>query len=433
MNFMNDKFSLKLRPGFRRALGSLLLAGSLLLPCPLYPAVRAQNDFPPAKSETADELAALQQEQELLSQQLEKAQKELSAFQSQKDLKDSNLSWLLERDAEQRAKYKAQLMQVAGITKIKKSLDKSLEVAIRKYDERKTRYGQRIEAMYRMQKKSPLEIYLESDNLEAYSSTMLFMKMISDADEQDLIKLREAREDLSQRRKETEENLKDYSQLLEALEKDLKAIEEDIEDYQSNVDALDEEMQSRLEAINQFTQQDDELQMGIDAMQAQLDEEERQRKLAEERASLAGESQEADAGTASPKYTGGAFTWPCPSYSGITSGFGYRSVPEAGLNDFHTGLDMAANYDDQALAATSGVVVYASWMEYGGNTVKIDIGGGTIIMYCHLNSIAVSVGQTVSPGEVVGYVGTTGLSTGPHLHFEVQQDGTPVDPWLYLS
>jgi murein DD-endopeptidase MepM/ murein hydrolase activator NlpD len=98
----------------------------------------------------------------------------------------------------------------------------------------------------------------------------------------------------------------------------------------------------------------------------------------------------------------------------------------------HEGIDLGAAYGTPIAAAGSGTVIYAGWLGGYGNLTVIDHGGGLATAYGHQSRIAVSVGQQVSRGEVIGYVGSTGHSTGPHLHFEVRINGQPVDPLGYL-
>jgi murein DD-endopeptidase MepM/ murein hydrolase activator NlpD len=114
----------------------------------------------------------------------------------------------------------------------------------------------------------------------------------------------------------------------------------------------------------------------------------------------------------------------------ITSGFGYRMHPILKARKFHTGVDIGAASGTPIHAAASGTVVHAArWGGYG-NCIIIDHGGGVATLYGHCSSLAVSFGQQITQGQVIGYVGSTGLSTGPHLHFEVRRNGTPVNPGL---
>lgn len=133
----------------------------------------------------------------------------------------------------------------------------------------------------------------------------------------------------------------------------------------------------------------------------------------------------------------GSFTWPVPGYYTITSPFGYRTSPILGGGEFHKGIDIGAPGGVSIVAADSGVVVYAQFNNGGfGNCVIIDHGGGLISLYAHMNSIGVSYGQNVTKGQYVGAVGSTGWSTGNHLHFQVTNNGDifsgVVDPMGYL-
>ena len=116
----------------------------------------------------------------------------------------------------------------------------------------------------------------------------------------------------------------------------------------------------------------------------------------------------------------------------ITSGFGPRVHPIYGDVRMHTGIDFGASTGTPIHAAADGVVVSAGPLGGYGNATVIDHGNGLATLYGHQSSIAVAPGQRVSRGQVIGYVGCTGLCTGPHLHFEVRVRGTPVDPMQYL-
>lgn len=116
----------------------------------------------------------------------------------------------------------------------------------------------------------------------------------------------------------------------------------------------------------------------------------------------------------------------------IVSGFGTRNDPLGGGTGFHAGLDIAASSGTPIRACRAGTVVIASWQGGYGNAVVIDHGGGMATLYGHQSSMAVSVGTRVLAGEVIGYVGSTGNSTGPHLHFEVRIAGNPVNPVGYI-
>ena len=123
----------------------------------------------------------------------------------------------------------------------------------------------------------------------------------------------------------------------------------------------------------------------------------------------------------------GQFTHPCPGAT-IWSTFGYRTFD----NSFHKGLDLAAGTGTPTYAAAAGTVIIAGWSDSAGNWVVIDHGNGLVTKYMHHSALAVSAGQSVVKGQQIGYVGNTGNSFGAHLHFQVEVNGTAVDPQSYL-
>lgn len=126
----------------------------------------------------------------------------------------------------------------------------------------------------------------------------------------------------------------------------------------------------------------------------------------------------------------GVMMW--PASGPITSPFGWRNHPIFGDARYHTGIDIGADYGDTVVAADAGVVTYADWMGGYGKAVMIDHGNGITTLYGHNSELLVSAGQRVAKGQAISRVGATGYATGPHLHFEVRENGTPVNPMNYL-
>lgn len=122
-----------------------------------------------------------------------------------------------------------------------------------------------------------------------------------------------------------------------------------------------------------------------------------------------------------------------PNDGPISSGFGWRTHPILGYERFHGGIDFASDYGSIIFASQTGVVIFAGWYGGYGNSVILDHGNGITTLYAHASELFVQEGQTVQRGEAIATVGSTGLSTGPHLHFEVRENGEPVDPMNYLS
>ena len=125
--------------------------------------------------------------------------------------------------------------------------------------------------------------------------------------------------------------------------------------------------------------------------------------------------------------------WPVPSCTLITSRFGYRVAPTTGASTYHGGLDIGAGMGASIVAAGAGDVIYSGANGGYGNCVMIDHGNGVVTVYAHMSSIGVSYGQYVTAGQYVGAVGSTGVSTGPHCHFEIRINGAQTDPAAYFS
>ena len=130
----------------------------------------------------------------------------------------------------------------------------------------------------------------------------------------------------------------------------------------------------------------------------------------------------------------GTYVWPCPSSTYITSRYGNRIHPIFGTERFHSGIDISANTGATVIAADGGTVTVADYSSSYGNYVMIYHSNGTYTLYAHMSSLAVSAGQTVSQGQTIGYVGSTGWANGPHLHFEIRNaSGNTEDPTAYFS
>lgn len=133
-----------------------------------------------------------------------------------------------------------------------------------------------------------------------------------------------------------------------------------------------------------------------------------------------------------PVYSGGAFCWPAPSYTRISDDYGNRIHPTLGVQQFHNGVDMAAPGGSPILAAADGTVIAASYSSSMGNYIMINHGGGLYTIYMHASALYVSTGQSVTRGQKIAAVGSTGRSTGNHLHFSVRRNGSYVSPWSFL-
>lgn len=128
------------------------------------------------------------------------------------------------------------------------------------------------------------------------------------------------------------------------------------------------------------------------------------------------------------------YIWPCPGYTTITSDYGYRGAPTAGASTYHKGIDIGAPHGSKVTSVCNGRVIAYGYNSSMGNYVKIQHADNVVSVYMHMSKIAgISTGQTVTAGTVIGYVGSTGVSTGPHLHLGIMLNNDYVSPWNYLK
>ncbi|MBR5641836.1 MAG: peptidoglycan DD-metalloendopeptidase family protein [Firmicutes bacterium] len=211
-------------------------------------------------------------------------------------------------------------------------------------------------------------------------------------------------------------------ELVDEQNKKLEALKDQLEAQQ----AIVEERKAALEADRQeAAAKKQELQANTDSLEAQY----------------AAVKKEADALTETIKvlqssdteYIGGAMCWPSQASTRITSPFGWRYLSLLGGRNYHTGVDIGAAGGTNILAANSGKVIKAGWNNSYGYMVMIDHGGGIVTLYAHSSKLLVKTGDVVARGQVIALIGSTGMSTGNHLHFEVRVNGAYKNPLNYIS
>lgn len=222
---------------------------------------------------------------------------------------------------------------------------------------------------------------------------------------------------------------------MEQLKQEIAEAGQMIADLQADIDAYTAE-------YNKMEADEASVRAQIDALTKQLQEEEEERRRAEEAANAANEANnggESEGGNTpeTPPATNstvtGSYIWPAPASTYVTSAYGYRIHPIFGTEKYHAGIDIGAGAGTNVVAADGGTVSVATYSSSYGNYVMVYHSDGSSTLYAHMSSLAVSAGQTVSQGDVLGYVGETGWANGPHLHFEVRVNGSTVDPLGYFS
>lgn len=312
---------------------------------------------------------------EKLDQQIDKAERELNEVEKQ--LEEIN------KDIEV---TKNELMQAENNIKAKKDILNS-----------------RLRVIYKNGTVGYLEVLLESKNISDFLARLDMVKRIIEYDVNILKYMKEQRKIISTK-KETLENQ------LNMVENIKKKMEDKKNELLVATRAKESMMKELKKNINELEKQEDELVK----LSKKIEEEIRRKQTA-------------------AKYAGGKMLWPAPGYYRITSYFGYRIHPIFKKRKLHTGIDIAVPLGGKIVAANDGVVQYAGWLGGYGKVVWIDHGGGISTLYAHNSRLLVKKGQKVKKGQAISKAGSTGYSTGPHLHFEVRKNGKVVDPLPWVK
>lgn len=423
--------------------------------------------------DTQEELDERREQREQAMAQAEAAAGRVSALAGQQSALRGELAELNDLSEEQRAQYEVISAQLAAALVAKtEALDQYI-TAQENLEATEEMFQERLSVMFEYQNKSTLEVLLESDSIAGFFTNMEIITLIADADAQAVdqmeialenaemqreIALQEADEmqaiadekqaqldELEDRIGETTAALEDISCELDswtAQENSLEALAAQLDSQIASLQAQrDAEVAAAIAATATTTtttaattatsQSTDTVQTDPITGQVLTTEQTQATETTQTEATQAPESQPAATSSAS----GVSLQWPTWCRT-ITSPFGYRVHPIYGNTRFHSGVDIGAGFGDTIMAAASGTVIYVetpvpgqNWGGSGyGNYFIIDHGNGVSTLYAHCTDVYVSNGQSVSAGQAVGTVGSTGGSTGAHLHFEVRVNGDRVDP-----
>lgn len=308
----------------------------------------------------------------------------------------------------------------ASIEQTKQELETAKQVEAEQYASMKLR----IKYMYERGETSFIDQILQSKDIVQMLNRVEYIQQIAEYDRRQLDAFEENREQIEH-----------FEAQLQQEHEALLVLKEGTEAKQQSVKTLlnkkNQELKNFESQIAQAENQVSAYEKDIKAQEERVKKLEAEIKRKEEEARKAAEA-------AGKKYNttnlGNInFKWPCPSSSRITSYFGDREQPVAGASTNHKGIDIGASTGSAIVAAASGTVVIATYSYSAGNYIMLNHGGGVYTVYMHCSKLLVSEGAEVKKGDTIAKVGSTGYSTGPHLHFGIRSGGQYVNPLKYVS
>ena len=297
--------------------------------------------------------------------------------------------------------------------------ERQLAEAQKRLEGREAVFYKRVRDIYINGRLSYLDVVIGSKDFSDFANRLEVLKRIIDSDINLISEIKKERAQIEAHKKKLEE---DRAKLVD-LEKAALAKQAEIEQKKAECNVVLQKAQNDRAVAMQAIEE-------LNASSAQISAMLKERQAARAAAAAAA-AQSAGQGSSYTWVQGtGQLGWPVSGE--ITSPYGYRVHPIWGTTIYHSGIDIGVDEGTPVHAADSGVIVWSGWMGGYGYAVVIDHGNGLSTLYGHNSELAVDEGQSVSKGQVVAYAGSTGNSTGPHVHFEVRENGDPVDPMGYL-
>jgi murein DD-endopeptidase MepM/ murein hydrolase activator NlpD len=378
-----------------------VLVVALVLPLMIYISV-------PAGAVTQSEINTLKENAAKLAEQKKTLSSKISELAQDKAKVLDQKAALDEQSAVLQAEIDNITAIIAQYDLLITEKEKELAEAERKEQEQYALFCKRVRSMEEGGSYSYLEVLFGAADFSDLLDRVTFIQEIMEYDQNVMDQLAKARQDIADKKAE-----------LEAAQQEQETARGQLQERQSELDA---QIQQAIDLVNQLGAQRDQYQAALE----QLEKEENSISAEIDQKIAALEKQNSTAGT--PIKSESGYLWPLSGYSRISSGYGGRYHPLTGRWKVHNGIDIPAPGGTPIYATKSGTVVVSAYGSSYGNYVSISHGGGNSSLYAHMSRRAVSVGQTVKQGQVIGYVGTTGSSTGNHLHFEIKVNGARINP-----
>lgn len=327
------------------------------------------------------------------------------------------------------------------IVQSKKSLKKTradLKEAKETVNNQYVTMKKRIKYMYENGNKDYVEVILKADSISSLLNRAEYIEKISEYDKGLLKRFEKAKKDVADKETELETKLTKLKELNEEVNFEKSAVTELVNNKSVELKKYENNISNSKQLVSQYNSSINKQEELIEDLllkeQQRLEKERKAREAREaaERAKNNNGNNPSNSGSDNYSNASGDLRWPLQVSGTITSHFGNRSAPTEGASTYHKGIDIAVPSGTTVVAAGSGEVVVASYQAAAGNYIMISHGNGLYTVYMHCSRLAVSVGQNVNKGDVIAYSGSTGVSTGPHLHFGVSVNGAYVNPLNYV-
>ncbi len=338
-----------------------------------------------------------------IDSQLNDVYKDRKEIKSEKSQLEKEKEELLKSAEKENEMYKEILDKINSIEGEISVIDKTLKESIENYLAQKQLLKIRLRVMYERLNTSFIEILFESKSITDIFETLELMATISKRDKQLVNELETAKKDIEYKK---EMRVEEKSEKINIKTEK----EERIEELSTSRTALDEQIRKSEEELSRLEKREDELLRLSSSMVDYIKQLQK-----------------------TSGYVGGAMTWPAPDSREVVSPFGMRIHPIYRKLKMHTGVDINARYGTSIVAANKGTVILSGYSGGYGYRIVVDHGGGISTLYAHCSRLFVRVGDGVKSGQTIGKIGSTGLSTGPHLHFEVRKNGVPKDPLEWIT
>lgn len=372
-----------------------------------------------------EEIDALEQQKQQLQSQQQSIQSNINDLVAQQADVIEQKAAMDEKNELARQEIELINEQIEVYTDLIDDKAKELEAAEKTEQEQLELYKKRVRSMEENGSYTYLDILFQCRSLSDVLSAIDMIGEIMESDKRLYEQYKESRENTERIKGEYEQTLVLLGEKQETLEAEKAELEKQIAAAVEVINQLENDIEAAKAEYAKAAAAEAAAQASINAIIAQMQAEE---EAARQEAANNGQDYTGTGSTAT-----GTYIWPCPSCTYVTSKFGMREHPLFGDERPHTGIDIGAQAGAEVIAADSGTVAVATYSSSYGNYVTIYHSNGDYTLYAHMSSLTVTAGQNVTQGDVIGYVGSTGWASGPHLHFEIRVNGSTVDPTSYFS